>query len=504
MSHLAGGTYPSSLRNMNLLLSNMPVKFNSGENLEPPLGITYLASVLEQAGERVYLKDFEIEDFSPAELESFIIDKEIDLVGVSFRTASYRSAKQFIIAIKNMKKVPLLVVGGHHATAFPEHTLQDLNCDISVRGEAEDIILKLVKALRDRHPLHQVNGISFREKGKVITTPKASPVEDLGRLPYPARHLLPMERYNVITILTSRGCPFSCIYCDKGVSTRQVKFRTHEDVYNEIVEINRRYRGKRIYFVDDHFFLAKERLRSLFDLIENNGVRFGWVCQARADGVDLEMLRRAKGAGCELIIYGIESGDPGELDYMKKGVKVEDARSALFLTKEAGIKTRANFMLGFPISTHNTIRNTIQFAKSVPLDVVRFFSVAPLPNTELWDQVYGKDKDLSKINWDEFDFYTPSYSTSELSHDDIKSYVGAAYIYILKKKVFLELSLTFLPRFSKLLYFIFKERRIRGRLSLIFPSTVNLLLDLRTVMHSMNFYRKVSFLINAFYLTKKI
>lgn len=489
---------------MNILLVNMPIKFNSRENLEPPLGISYLAAVLEQADEKVYLKDYEIENFLPDELESFIINKEIDLIGVSFRTASYRSAKQFILAIKKMKKAPLLVVGGHHATAFPEHTLQDLRCDISVRGEAEDIILELVKAFKNKQPLSQIKGISFRDSNKIITTPKAPAIENLDTLPYPARHLLPMERYNAVTILTSRGCPFSCIYCDKGISVRQVKFRSPEDVHNEILEINRCYPGKRIYFVDDHFFLARQRLNRLFDLIEKDGLKFNWVCQARADGVDLEILRRAKGAGCELIIYGIESGDPEELEYMKKQATVQEARTALFLTKEADIKVRANFMLGFPISTHNTIRNTIQFAKSVPLDVVRFFSVAPLPNTELWDRIYGKDADLNRINWDEFDFYTPSYSTSELSKEDIQSYVGAAYIYILKKKVLLELSVTFLPRFIKLLSLSFKKRKIRGNLSLTFPSTVNLILDLKAVMHLKSLYERIRFLVHILHLQARI
>lgn len=489
---------------MNILLANMPIEFNSQESLEPPLGIAYLASVLERAGEKVYLKDFEIERFSSHKLESFIIAKEIDLIGISFRTASYRSAMQFILAIKKMKKVPLLVVGGHHVTAFPEHSLQDLNCDISVRAEAEEIILELVEALKNKQPLYQIKGISFREGDKVITTPKAPAIGNLDDLPYPARHLLPMERYNAITILTSRGCPFSCIYCDKGISTSQVKFRSPENVYNEILEVNRNYSEKRIYFVDDHFFLSRQRLNKIFDLIEKNGPRFSWICQARADGVDLKILRRAMSVGCKLIIYGIESGDPVELEYIKKQTTVEQARRTFFLTNQAGIKARANFMLGFPISTHNTIRNTIRFAKSVPLEVVRFFSVAPLPNTELWDRVYGRDTDLNKINWDEFDFYTPTYSTSELTQKDILGYVGAAYIHILKKRVLLELSLTLLPRFTKLLYSVFKKRRIRGFLSLAFPSTVNLLLDLKTVMRPMNLYKKIDFLVNAFYLERNL
>lgn len=489
---------------MNILLVNMPIHFNSRENLEPPLGIAYLASVLEKAGENVYLKDLEVEIFLPNKLESFILDKQIDLIGISFRTASYRSSKQFILAIKKMRKIPILVAGGHHTTSFPEHTLRDLGCDIAVRGEAENIILELIKALENKEPLNSINGISFRDGEKIITTPSAHTIDELDNLPFPARHLLPMERYNAITVLTSRGCPFSCIYCDKGISKRQVKFRSPENVYAEMLEIDRNYPGKRIYFVDDHFFLAKPRLDKMFELIEKNGLKFNWVCQARADGVNLDMLKRAKKAGCELIIYGIESGDPQELEYMRKQATVEEARSAIRLTKEAGIRARANFMLGFPISTHSTIRNTIKFAGSVPLEIVRFFSVAPLPNTELWDRVYGRDIDLNNINWDEFDFYTPSYATKELSKEDIQYYVGAAYIHTLKKKVLFEVSFTFFPRLIKLLRLFLKKRRIRGFLSLTFPATVNLFLDLRAVMYSKNLFKKIHFLGKSLYLESRL
>lgn len=482
----------------------MPIKFNSRENLEPPLGIAYLASVLEKAGERVYLLDFEIDKFSSDSLESFIVEKEIGLAGVSFRTASYSSAKQFIQTIKKMKKVPLLVVGGHHVTAFPEHTLQNLNCDIAVRGEAEGIILELIKALENKQSLYQVKGISFRDGDKVISTPKAPPISDLDRLPFPARHLLPIERYSVITIVTSRGCPFSCIYCDKSISTRQVKFRSAEDVYNEISEINKHYPGKRIYFVDDHFFLLKQRLNKIFDLIEKNGIKFNWMCQARADGVDLGILKRAKSTGCDLIIYGIESGDPDELEYMSKQTTVEEAHSAIFLTKEAGIKARANFMLGFPISTHNTIKNTINFAKSAPLELVRFFSVAPFPNTELWDRVYGKDVDLNKMNWDKLNFYTPTYSTPELTQEDILGYVVAGYIYVLKKRFFLEISFTIIPRLIKLSLLFLKKKRMRGLLSIVFPATTNLLLDLKTIMHSMKMHEKIIFLLKINNIVKTL
>lgn len=489
---------------MNILLANMPIRFNTKENLEPPLGIAYLGAVLEQAGEKVYLKDYEIDDFSPDTLEDFITSNSIDIVGVSFRTASYGSAKEFVSSIKKMRKVPILIAGGHHATAFPEYTLRDLGCDIVVRGEAEETVVKLVKALGEKIDLAKINGLTYLSKEKVTSTPPAEQITELDKVPYPSRHLLPMESYNAITILTSRGCPFACIYCDKGISTRQVKYRSPENVYKEVSGIVRKYPDKRIYFVDDHFFLAKQRLGKIFDLIEKDGMYFNWVCQARVDGVDLEILKRAKGAGCELIMFGIESGDPDELKYMRKQTTVEDAEKALIWTKKAHIRARANFMLGFPMSTHKSVRNTIRFAKSMPLEVVRFFSVAPLPNTELWDRVYGKSMDLGTVDWSKFDFYTPVYSTPELTPAQIQAYVGAAYVHVLKGRVVWELSVGFIPRSIKLFLFFLRHGRVRGGISLIFPSTVNLLLDLKAVLHSKNLYNKLKFMFNAIYLENKI
>lgn len=172
---------------MNVLLANMPIRFNAKENLEPPLGIAYLGAALEDAGETVHLKDFEIDEFSAASIENFINVNAVDVVGISFRTASYGSAKEFVAAIKKMKKPPVLVAGGHHATAFPEFTLKDLACDIVVRGEAEETIVKLIKAIGLGHDLSHVNGITYASKDNIVSTPAAAQITELDRLPYPDR-----------------------------------------------------------------------------------------------------------------------------------------------------------------------------------------------------------------------------------------------------------------------------------------------------------------------------
>jgi radical SAM superfamily enzyme YgiQ (UPF0313 family) len=205
-----------------------------------------------------------------------------------------------------------------------------------------------------------------------------------------------------------------------------------------------------------------------------------------------------------MIMFGVESGDPGELAYIRKQCNVEDARRAIVLTKQAQIKARANFMLGFPISTHKSVRNTIEFAKSVPLDIVRFFSVTPLPNTELWDRIYGARADLGSLAWDKLDFYTATYRTAELTQEQIRSYVGAAYLYLLTKRAIRELTAGLMHRFIKLFYLCCQNKRIRGNLSLAFPAAVNLLLDMRAVMHAMKPAQKLRFMLQSLSLARSL
>jgi radical SAM superfamily enzyme YgiQ (UPF0313 family) len=313
-----------------------------------------------------------------------------------------------------------------------------------------------------------------------------------------------MESYNAVTVLTSRGCPFSCIYCDKGVSTRQVKYRSPEDIFAEIRQIKKQYPQKRVYFVDDHFFLRKERLANILSLMEKDRPPLKWVCQARADGIDADMLQMAKRAGCELIIFGIESADAEELEYMKKGCSVEQARRAILLTHQAGIRVRANFMLGFPVSTRQSIGNTVRFARSVPLDVVRFFSVTPLPNTELWDRVYGKGAVLEKVDWEKFDFYTPTYAVGGLGKKDILGYLVAAYIFVLKRRVLLELTVRLLPNFLKLARLFQRSGKVRGCVSIAFPASVNFILDLKMIAKAIPLSGKLKLFREALALQKEI
>ncbi|MFC1698998.1 B12-binding domain-containing radical SAM protein [Candidatus Omnitrophota bacterium] len=490
---------------MNILLANMPIKFNSRENLEPPLGIVYIAGVLEKNAKNVYLKDFEVEDFSESILAETLKKYNIDLVGVSFRTASYCSAKHFVNLAKKINRDLKIVIGGHHATAFPESALKDIECDIAVRGEGEYAFLDVVEALEKDKSLQEITGISFKDNGRILHNPGRKPIENLDLVPYPARHLLPVDKYTIMTILTSRGCPFSCIYCDKGVSGKKVNLRSPENVYQEILDIDKRFGKKRLYVVDDFFFLHKQRLNKLLDMmISNENLNISWICQARVDGVDEELLNKAKRSGCAQIMYGVETGDKSELAYIRKESTLEQAAEAIRLTKKTGIVTRTNFMLGFPISTRKSMENTIKFAKQASPDIVRFFSVSPLPNTELWNNIYGESVDLENFRWDEFDFYNPDFSPAELTKDDITSYAIFGYFYILGQRVRSEIIIGLVPNLIKLFSVILKTGRVRGNISLRFPATVNLSLDFWHLIKNKKFSKKLNLIHRAISIRKRI
>jgi radical SAM superfamily enzyme YgiQ (UPF0313 family) len=463
---------------MKVLLLNMPVRFNAWQNLEMPLGIAYIASELEKYGHKVSIKDYEVEHFDKAQFQYELNIFKPDVIGISFRSSSYASAKKISSIIQETNAAIRIVLGGHHATAFPEDTLRDIYADFVVRGEGEFVMPQLLDALASNSDLSNIPGIAYRRNGKIIKNVSTDSIEDLDKLAFPAWHLLPIGKYVTGSILTSRGCPFSCIYCDKGISTRKVRFRSPKNIYQEILAFEKKYKKGRIYFVDDYLFLNKKRLLELFDLLTNDGdLKFKWYCQARVDGIDDEILLRAKKSGCDTIIYGVETGDENELEYINKKTTLEEALRALKISKSLRIKTRANFMIGFPISTHRMISNSIRFAKEIDAGLYRFFIVSPLPNTVLWERVEKLHPELANVTWDKFDFYSPSFDTIEIKKEKLVNYVMAAYLYVLKNKVAKELTIEFIPRLVKLLYLVFKSRRLRGNLSITFPACVNLFLE---------------------------
>jgi len=289
-----------------------------------------------------------------------------------------------------------------------------------------------------------------------------------------------MDKYVVNSIITSRGCPFECIYCDKAISSRKIKFRSAENTFAEIEYVEKNYKKDFIYFIDDHFMLNKKRIYKIFEMIANSNLsNFQWVCQSRVDAIEIDLLNKAKQMGCKEIMFGIETGDEKELVFINKKTTLKQAHKAVALTHQAGINIRGNFMIGFPISTHESVMNTIRFADSLPIDIFRFFIVSPLPNTKLWEYLLKDNKENLNFSWHNVHFYSPVIKSGELSREDIRVYIGVAYLYILKSRVGKEIfSLAALGNMFRILKSMLRRRRIRGNnVSLYFPFTETLLLE---------------------------
>lgn len=490
---------------MKVLLLNMPIQFNSWQNLEMPLGIAYIASELERHGHNVRVKDYEVETFERTQFQNELKAPQPDIVGISFRSSSYACAKRVCSIIKETGPGIKILLGGHHATAFPEGTLKDMGADFLVRGEGEYVMAELLEALAGKNNLNRIKSLTYRENETIISNEPADMIENLDALLFPAWHLFPIEKYVTGSILTSRGCPFSCIYCDKGVSTSKVRFRSPENIYREIIAFEEKYKKGRIYFVDDYFLLNKKRLSGLFDLLTNKrSLRFKWYCQSRVDGIDTEILEGARKSGCDMIIYGVETGDEAELEYINKKVTLGEAKRAIRLSKDAGIRTRANFMIGFPISTPVTVINSIRFAKNIDADLYRFFIVSPLPNTVLWERLEKLYPELTNTGWEKFDFYSPSFDTVEIKKEDLVKYVMAAYLYVLKNKVIKELTIGLIPRLLKLFYLILRSKRVRGNLSVTFPACVNIFLEEWFIIRHLKKAERISYIKEMFALANRI
>jgi anaerobic magnesium-protoporphyrin IX monomethyl ester cyclase len=383
-------------------------KWNEMVNSYPPLGLGYLAAVLETHGHTVAIFDLGLDPSTP-------LDKDVvhiaafgpDLVGVTAMTNNYHSAEQLIAQVKGRLGCPV-VLGGPHATIFPQRLAADPAIDYVVYGEGEETMVALVQALEAAQGapkpevLAEIAGLCFRSNGQAVCNPPRALIRDLGALPMPARHLYELTRYPLyapngepmVTLLSSRGCPYNCSYCFKGIVGRTYRQRSPESVLQEIRYLKREYGYRNFYFIDDLFTLDRRRLKAITTQIIEEKLDIRWQCLARVDRVTPELLQLMYQSGCRELHYGIESGNPEVLKTLGKGITHEQVRQAVHWTAQAGILAKGYFMLGLPADTEETMQQTIQFASELELDQAMFSLTTPFPGTRLWDELVVRQPDL--------------------------------------------------------------------------------------------------------------
>jgi radical SAM superfamily enzyme YgiQ (UPF0313 family) len=300
---------------------------------------------------------------------------------------------------------------GTHVSAVPQNTLESApELDVVIRHEPEMTFREVVDRVCGGQSLEGCQGIARRgADGRAVLEPDRPLVKSLDELPIPRQHLLPLDRYRMpflggryVWVLTNRGCPFSCTYCFEGVVWgKSVRYRSAESIYQELVYLAG-HNVRNVLFLADLFTYDRDGVLKLCDLIVRNSLKVRWTCNSRVDTLDEEMLVRMKRAGCWLIAFGIESGSQAVLDNVKKEARVEDAERTIALCHKHGVKTWGYFIMGLPGETRQTVRETIDLAKRLPLDIALFHVAMPYAGTEFYFQAVANGW-LNTYDWKHFD-----------------------------------------------------------------------------------------------------
>ena len=405
--------------------------------LEYPIYLAYLVAVLEEAGVEVAFVDAVMEEMSIDDFSRAVAKIGPDLVVIECSTPSIYHDLETAMAIKESSPGTFVALIGSHPTFFHEQILKDNPAvDGVVRGEAEVTVRELAMSLAAGQKLSQVDGLTYRHGHEVLVNQPRPLIEDLDSLPFPARHIVRQEGYRAAiysgvrptAMVSSRGCPYHCVYCLWPDTLYGHKFRARSavNVVEEMEQVVRDYGVDEIYFDDDCLTLSKKRVLEMSGLILERGIDVKWIVQARVDTVDREVLAAMKEAGCHYILFGVESGSPKMLEIMKKRITLDRVRQAFKDCRELGIKTQAFFLFGVPGETDETIEETIEFAKEINADSTQFAIAIPHPGTQLY-QTCMDNGWLVFDSWEDFAAEKSLIETGQLTREDVEKARIRAY-----------------------------------------------------------------------------
>ena len=395
----------------------------------PPLGLASIAAVLERAGVPVRIIDAGAEGLGFRETLSLLQELQPTMVGIGASSIFFANAVQLATAIRAALPSVVIVVGGPHVSSCSREVMAHDCFDAAVVGEGEMTMLELVEAYGDGELPKGVLGSLYRDGDEVVVNPLRPLMENLDDLPLPARHLLPMGRYipqpndglylPKHAMISSRGCPYRCIFCDHG--TYGVSYRSFSPtrIVDEMEELVHRYGAKDIAFVDSLFMLNRQRVYNVVDEIQRRGVKVHWTCTVRANATTPEILRDMKRAGCWRVRLGAEAGNDDVLRFIRKEVTKDQIRAVAEAADKAGLHPKAFFMIGHPTETEERIRESIDFACSLPLTDITVQINTPLPGAEQWGLMGDHGTQATK-DWGHYSFWEPVYLPNGLTKERLE------------------------------------------------------------------------------------
>jgi len=381
---------------MRILLIDPPYRrFTGGSNFYFPTGLAYLAAVLSQSGydvsiydvdivERTYGLEFgreyeQLQQYIDAvndsdhpvwvEVRRVLEEVKPDIVGITAMTTKIAVALKIAALCKEWENGCYVILGGPHPTLEPEQTLQCESVDFVVKGEGEDVLLNLVKAIEvGSEAIKEVSSICYRSNGHIKHNMASDFIDNLDYIPQPARRLLMnVKDYNsedMGAIMSSRGCPYHCTYCSE-IWGRKIRYRSIDNVMEEIEMVVKDYGVTMFTFRDDTFTVGRSRAIELCEAIINSGLRIGWDCSTRVNLIDKKLLRLMFRAGCKAVKFGVETGSPRIMKEIDKGVTLEQIKETASLLNKSNVFWSAYFIMGLPMETEKDIEMTYQFMKEL-------------------------------------------------------------------------------------------------------------------------------------------
>lgn len=427
-----------------LLLDPPFFRFLNENQSSPPLGLTYLASALINSGFNdvvVYNADFDhsrglkecnkaffeevnnfdlykeriqnVSDPIYEEVLSTIAGYKPDLIGISIRTAKFFISETLIKLVKKNFPDTIIIAGGPHPTIEPEHVLLRTKADFVIRGEGEYILPELVRRINyQENNLLGLEGLSYRKNGKLRHNPAAALISDLDSIAFPNKDII-LYRDALLcddfgNIFSSRGCPFSCSFCDsRSIWTRKVRRRSPKNIVDEVSQVKEKYGTSFFGFYDDCFVTKSEHTIQLCEEIKNRGLNklpkaeFRWWCEVHPQFISKEIVQTIKEANCVAVAIGAESGSQKILQRINKASSIDLIRKSCAIIKEAGLDLSLFFMIGFPYETEEDIYQTVEFMKELDPDSGNLSILTPHPGTVIYKECLAMgliDYDADFIN----------------------------------------------------------------------------------------------------------
>lgn len=438
--------YPPQSLNAGQYLKRIGEHFSKDAQILPSLGLAYLAASLREKGFDISFIDANALGLDEEEIIKELKKSEPDYILYTTLTDNFQRTLGWIKKVRQRYNRPV-IIGGPHMMFFPLETLTYECIDYGVIGDGFETLPELLSTLKNGTDLSLVKGICFRNEKKIIVTEPRLQNISLEDVPFPARDLLPLHKYDTVltkekpigTIISALGCPFRCAYCCTDTNLRS---RSAEHIIAEVEECIKKYGIKEITFYDETFTVSRQRVLRFLDLIEEKDLKFSWIVRTRADCVDKALLERMAHLGCIEIRIGIESGEEKILKSLNRHIPFSTIRNVVNWSKQAGITVFGFFMMGLPREDKQCLESTLKFMLELDLDFVEINKFFPTPNSKIYEEIkkntgkdFWRDYTLGKVDFEDFEPYQRHLTEKELNSFIAKSYRAFYYRpkYILKR-----------------------------------------------------------------------